>query len=108
MERTNHGQTRTKRHGVLSHSGPEMCDRVCPQKLGGDPSIHVHTMYRDPTNDYGRSLLRFENLHQSQISAYQVNCLMPANAAVRIASEHRNYSQSLYELEYTESIRSPS
>jgi len=33
---------------------------------------------------------------------------MPANAAVRIASEHRNYSQSLYELEYTESIRSPS
>jgi len=31
---------------------------------------------------------------------------MPANAGRSIASEHRNYSQSLYELEYTESIRS--
>ena len=27
-----------------------------PQPLGGDPSMHVHTMYRDPTNDYGRKL----------------------------------------------------
>jgi DNA-binding response OmpR family regulator len=25
-----------------------------PQTLGGDPSLHVHTMYWDPTNDYGR------------------------------------------------------
>jgi hypothetical protein len=25
-----------------------------PQRLGGDLSMHVHTMYRDPTNDYGR------------------------------------------------------
>ncbi len=27
-----------------------------PQQLGGDPALHVHTMYRDPTNDYGRKL----------------------------------------------------
>jgi hypothetical protein len=27
-----------------------------PQPLGGDLSMHVHTMYRDPTNDYGRGL----------------------------------------------------
>jgi hypothetical protein len=25
-----------------------------PQRLGGDLSMHVHTMYRDPTNDYGK------------------------------------------------------
>jgi hypothetical protein len=25
-----------------------------PQPLGGDPTLHVHTIYRDPTNDYGR------------------------------------------------------
>ena len=24
-----------------------------PQPLGGDPTLHVHTIYRDPTNDYG-------------------------------------------------------
>jgi hypothetical protein len=24
--------------------------------LGGDPALHVHTMYRDPTNDYGKKL----------------------------------------------------
>ncbi|SPE26011.1 hypothetical protein SBA3_1240010 [Candidatus Sulfopaludibacter sp. SbA3] len=27
-----------------------------PQRLGGDPSMHVDTMYRDPTNDYGKKL----------------------------------------------------
>lgn len=25
-------------------------------RMGGDASLHVHTMYFDPTNDYGRSL----------------------------------------------------
>ena len=26
------------------------------EQTGGDPSLHVHTMYRDPTNEYGRKL----------------------------------------------------
>jgi hypothetical protein len=34
--------------------GPRLVIEYAPQKLGGDPSLHVHTMYRDPTNDYGR------------------------------------------------------
>jgi hypothetical protein len=34
--------------------GPHLVIEYAPQKLGGDPSMHVHTMYRDPTNDYGR------------------------------------------------------
>ena len=35
--------------------GPKLVIEYAPQRLGGDPSMHVHTMYRDPTNDYGRS-----------------------------------------------------
>jgi hypothetical protein len=36
--------------------GPHLVIEYAPQRLGGDPSLHVHTMYRDPTNDYGRGL----------------------------------------------------
>jgi hypothetical protein len=34
--------------------GPKLVIEYAPQGLGGDPSMHIHTMYRDPTNDYGR------------------------------------------------------
>jgi uncharacterized protein DUF3500 len=34
--------------------GPRLVIEYAPQRLGGDLSMHVHTMYRDPTNDYGR------------------------------------------------------
>jgi hypothetical protein len=34
--------------------GPHLVIEYSPQGLGGDPSNHVHTMYRDPTNDYGK------------------------------------------------------
>lgn len=34
--------------------GPNVVIEYAPQRLGGDPAMHVHTMYRDPTNDYGR------------------------------------------------------
>ncbi len=34
--------------------GPHLVIEYAPQTLGGDPGLHVHTMYRDPTNDYGR------------------------------------------------------
>jgi Protein of unknown function (DUF3500) len=37
--------------------GPHLVIEYAPQGLGGDPSMHVHTMYRDPTNDYGRGLI---------------------------------------------------
>jgi hypothetical protein len=36
--------------------GPNLVIEYAPQGLGGDPAMHVHTMYRDPTNDYGRKL----------------------------------------------------
>lgn len=34
--------------------GPTLVIEYAPQPLGGDPTQHVHTIYRDPTNDYGR------------------------------------------------------
>ena len=38
--------------------GPHLVIEYAPQTLGGDPAMHVHTMYRDPTNDYGRELAK--------------------------------------------------
>jgi Protein of unknown function (DUF3500) len=38
--------------------GPHLVIEYAPQTLGGDPALHVHTMYRDPINDYGRGLIK--------------------------------------------------
>jgi hypothetical protein len=54
-----------------------------------------------------RSLV-FENRHQSRIAAYQVNCLVPRDPAIRILSQTRNYLQSSYRLEYTQPGAAPS
>lgn len=40
--------------GYYRIQGPNLVIEYAPQPLGGDPSLHIHTMYRDPTNDYGR------------------------------------------------------
>lgn len=34
--------------------GPTVFIEFAPQNLGGIPTNHIHTMYRDPSNDYGR------------------------------------------------------
>ena len=44
--------------------------------------------------------LTLENHHQSRIAAYQVNCLVSRDLDIRIVAQNRNYSQSLYELDY--------
>jgi hypothetical protein len=36
--------------------GPNLVIEYAPQQMGGDPSNHIHTIYRDPTNDYGRNV----------------------------------------------------
>ncbi|MFT8719439.1 DUF3500 domain-containing protein [Acetobacter sp.] len=33
--------------------GPHLLIEFSPQGVGGDPTLHVHTVYRDPTNSYG-------------------------------------------------------
>jgi hypothetical protein len=44
--------------------------------------------------------LTLENHHQSGISAYLVNSLVPKDPEIRITAQNRNYSQSFYRLEY--------
>jgi hypothetical protein len=34
--------------------GPTLLIEFAPQRSQGDPLDHIHTIYRDPTNDYGR------------------------------------------------------
>ena len=53
--------TATPGHNITAYyriQGPHLVIEYAPQKLGGDPSLHVHTMYRDPTNDYGKKLAK--------------------------------------------------
>ncbi|HEY3743206.1 MAG TPA: DUF3500 domain-containing protein [Bryobacteraceae bacterium] len=38
--------------------GPHLVIEYAPQRMGGDPSMHIHTIYRDPTNDYGRGITK--------------------------------------------------
>lgn len=33
--------------------GPTVIIEYAPQRLGGDATKHIHTIYRDPSNDYG-------------------------------------------------------
>lgn len=35
--------------------GPKLVIEYAPQRMGGNPALHVHTIYCDPTNDYGRA-----------------------------------------------------
>lgn len=37
--------------------GPTVHIEYAPQRLGGDAMHHTHTIYRDPTNDYGKKTL---------------------------------------------------
>ena len=46
--------------------------------------------------------LTLQNHHQSRISAYQVNCLVPRDPGIRILAQNRNYSQSVYELDFVQ------
>ena len=39
-----------------SIQGPSVIIEYACQDLGGDPLNHIHTMYRDPTNEYGQQL----------------------------------------------------
>jgi hypothetical protein len=54
-----------------------------------------------PGGSSNRKLV-FENHHQSEIAAYLVNCLVPRDPELRVVGQHRNYSQSVYELDYVQ------
>jgi hypothetical protein len=39
-------------------TGPTILIEYSPQSMGGDASNHVHSMLRDPTNDYGAAVIK--------------------------------------------------
>jgi Protein of unknown function (DUF3500) len=47
------GPTEKGKAAYFRIQGPTMFIEYAPQRLGGDLSKHLHTIYRDPTNDYG-------------------------------------------------------
>ena len=38
--------------------GPRVVIEFSPQGVGGDPTNHVHTVYRDPADEYGRGFVK--------------------------------------------------
>lgn len=54
-----------------------------------------------PVGGPNRKLV-FENHHQSKISAYLVNCLVPRDPDIHVVAQNRNEDQSYYELDYVQ------
>lgn len=54
-----------------------------------------------PSGGAMRKLI-FENHHQSAISAYMVNCLVPGDKHIHITAQNRNENQSVYQLSYAQ------
>jgi hypothetical protein len=52
------GPTKKGSAAYFRIQGPTVFIEYAPQRMGGDTSNHIHTIYRDPTNDYGRSLVK--------------------------------------------------
>jgi Protein of unknown function (DUF3500) len=47
------GSTQKGSAAYFRIQGPTVIIEYAPQRLGGDATKHIHTIYRDPTNDYG-------------------------------------------------------
>ena len=44
--------------GYFRVQGPTLIIEFAPQRLGGDVTMHLHSMFRDPTNDYGAKFIK--------------------------------------------------
>jgi hypothetical protein len=67
----------------------------------GRGEIHIEFEANLPLGGPNRQLT-LDNHHQSRIAAYQVNCLVPRDPDIRIVAQKRNYSQSVYELDFVQ------
>jgi hypothetical protein len=67
----------------------------------GRGGIRIELTADLPRGGAGRKLV-FENHHRSGIGAYLVNCLVPRDPDIRIVAQNRNYSQSVYQLDYVQ------
>lgn len=48
------GSTEEGKAAYFRIQGPTVLIEFAPQGMGGDPTRHIHTIYRDPTNEYGK------------------------------------------------------
>jgi len=64
-------------------------------------AIYIEFQADLPGGGPARQLV-FENRHESRLGAYLVNCLVPQDPGIRIVSQNRNYSQSVYRLDYVQ------
>lgn len=55
-----------------------------------------------PAAGGAKRTLVFQNHHESRISAYLVNCLVPSEPDLRVLAQNRNENQSLYQLDYSQ------
>jgi hypothetical protein len=51
------GSTKPGEPGGFRVQGPTVLIEFSPQGMRGNPTQHVHAMYRDPTNDYGAGMV---------------------------------------------------
>ncbi|HEV7506674.1 MAG TPA: hypothetical protein VGS07_17400 [Thermoanaerobaculia bacterium] len=83
---------------LVSASSP----RVGPMREGlGE--IQLEFTADLPRGGSNRRLI-LENHHQNRIAAYLVNCLVPRDPAIRIVAQHRNETQSFYQLDYVQGV----
>jgi Tfp pilus assembly protein FimT len=54
-----------------------------------------------PRSNRNRKLI-FTNRHQSGMAVYLVNCLVPRDPNIQVTAQHRNYQQSVYQLDYVQ------
>ena len=96
-------------HGLsLSMSGDRLNAKLVAMKFPavedmkeGLGEIELEIKAELPLGGGDRKLI-FENHHQRRIGVYLVNCLVPRDPAIKITAQNRNYTQSLYELDYAQ------
>jgi hypothetical protein len=106
-------EQRAYAHRVLQDLSLSMSgDRLSPQLVAmkfpavedmkeGLGEIQLEIKAELPAGSGNRKLI-FENRHQRRIGVYLVNCLVPRDPAIKITAQNRNYTQSLYELDYVQ------
>ena len=89
---------------LLSFQFPEIAEMK--EGLG---EIQIEWVADLPRGQSSSRTLIFENHHQSRISAYLVNCLVPSDPDIQISAQNRNENQSFYQLRYSQSggLRAP-
>ena len=65
----------------------------------GEIHLEFEAVFR-PGGCDGR--LAVENRHHSAIAAYQVNCLVPRDPAIRVEDQRRSQNQTRYEVTFTQ------